>query len=118
MARRDPIRAGFLVSGPLLLTQALQDQQEAQMKVWMVGRDLVLAGMTYSALGRLLDVTPQSARQRFGRHVESWREQWGELLPWEVTPGAYGPPDVGATEQHLAMLRTINEADRWESSDG
>lgn len=105
MARRTSPAQQLLQSGPSLLGRLVDEQEATQRKIWELGRDMVLAGTSYAALGRMLGVTAQASRQRFSRHVEAWRAEHGSVMPWDVDP-SYGV-DPWAAESQEAMLALL-----------
>lgn len=108
MARSTSERQQLLAHGPALLLRALEDLERVQAEVWQVGRDLVLAGTSYAALGRQVGVSPQAARARWGRHVDAWRAEHGDVMPWDLE--VWGGVDQGASDDELTMLRVLGEA--------
>ena len=68
---------------PWLLGERLDALRDAEQAVREAARDLVLAGYSWADVGRMLGVTRQAARQRFGAEVQWWREHMGSRLPWE-----------------------------------
>jgi len=85
MARRErDVQQMLLTEGPSLLMRRLDEVEAAREAVVELGRDLYLAGMSWGQLARVLGVSPQAARQRFGPAVAEWVEQWQDLKPWEV----------------------------------
>lgn len=102
-------RQEVLTHGPRLLAERLDALEDAQHAVWEIGRDLVLAGTSYAALGRLLGVSAQAARQRFGRHVDAWRDEHGrDVMPWDVDPGY--DVELDGADQWSAMHRAVAAA--------
>ena len=68
---------------PWLLEERLQEAERAQQLVRDAVRDLVLAGYSWADVGRMLGVTRQAARQRYGAEVDLWREHMGDRMPWD-----------------------------------
>lgn len=108
MARSTSERQQVLAHGPALLLRSLEDLERVQREVWELGRDLVLAGTSYAALGRQVGVSPQAARARWGRHVDAWRAEHGDVMPWEVDEWA--GVDPAASDDELTMMRVLGAA--------
>lgn len=72
---------------PDLLLAEEEQIREATGRAREMGRDLYLAGMSWADIGRLLGVSRQAARQRFGPAVEEWRATSPDEMPWEVWTG-------------------------------
>ena len=86
---------------PWLLAERLEDLDRAQTAVHEAVRDLVLAGYSWAAVGRMLGVTRQAARQRFGADVAWWREHMGERLPWDDWADDLSMEDPAGLVEHL-----------------
>ena len=96
MARNLTPAQQLAVDGPRLLVDLLDEQRAAQQRVWDLGRDLVLAGTSYSALARMLGVSQQAARQRYGPHVKRWQaEHPAGDMPWDDQSGLQGWDEPG-----------------------
>lgn len=79
----DGAREELLRRLPWLLGERLAEVERAQELLRDAVRDLVLAGYSWADVGRMLGVSRQAARQRFGADVEWWREHMGDRLPWD-----------------------------------
>lgn len=110
MPRKTSERQQLLINGPHLLAGLLDEQAGLQQSIWDLGRDLVLAGMTYSALGRMLGTSSQAARQRFSRHVEAWRQDHGDVMPWDLEPDSWAAPSSAAADSAETALRLVSQA--------
>ena len=98
MAQRTD-KQDVLARLPELLLAEDEQIQEAQTRAREMGRDLYLAGMSWADIGRLLSVSRQAARQRFGPAVEEWRVSSPETMPWEAwTGGVVNELEVQARE--------------------
>lgn len=105
MARKLTPAQQLVIDGPRLLVNLLDEQREAQQRVWDLGRDLVLAGTTYSALARMLGVSQQAARQRYGPHVKRWQaEHAAGEMPWD---------DGGATVWDEQPGHPLDSPEAW-----
>jgi hypothetical protein len=79
----DGAREEVLRRLPWLLGERLAEVERAQELLRDAVRDLVLAGYSWADVGRMLGVSRQAARQRFGADVEWWREHMGDRMPWD-----------------------------------
>lgn len=75
--------AHILLSMPDALAAAIEQHRGAERVLRETVRDMYLAGFTWAELGRMLGVTRQAARQRFGSEVEAWRAGAGDAMPWD-----------------------------------
>lgn len=86
MARHGVERAEVLRALPVELGRRLDVLAEAEREVREIVRDLVLGGYSWADVGRMLGVSRQGARQRFGSEVERWRAEHGDVMPWDLWP--------------------------------
>ena len=68
---------------PWVLAERQEEVHRAETLLREAVRDLVLAGYSWADVGRMLGVSRQAARQRFGADVAWWREHMGAVLPWD-----------------------------------
>ncbi len=87
---------------PWLLGERRRELEAAQQAYREAVRDLVLAGYSWADVGRMLGVSRQSARERFGPEVEWWREHMGKRMPWDD----YVPEDMG---EHLSQMARLHD---------
>lgn len=95
---------------PWLLAERLEEAERAQQQVREAVRDLVLAGYSWADVGRMLGVTRQAARQRFGSEVDWWREHMGDRLPWEDWADQLAEADAPELLDALMAQRRLSEA--------
>jgi hypothetical protein len=95
---------------PWLLGERLAEVERANELLRDSVRDLVLAGYSWAMVGRMLGVSRQAARQRFGAHVEWWREHMGDVMPWDEWADEFGDLDP------LEQLAHLDAAARGEDS--
>ncbi len=88
---------------PWLLGERRRELQQAEEAYRDAVRDLVLAGYSWADVGRMLGVSRQSARERFGAGVQEWRDHMGDRLPWDD----YVPEDLG---EHLSQMSALRDA--------
>lgn len=86
MARHEAERAEVLRALPVELGRRLDALADAEREVREIVRDLVLGGYSWADVGRMLGVSRQGARQRFGGEVDAWKREHGDALPWDVWP--------------------------------
>jgi hypothetical protein len=72
------------IAGAAHLDQLLDQADEIREQIDQQAAELVLAGMGWAELGRLLGVTRQSAAARYRPLVDGWRETYGPMMPWEL----------------------------------
>jgi len=90
MARKPDARQQVLALGPSLLLGVEESIAARQREAVEIGRDLYLAGMSWADVGRLLGVSRQAARQRFGPGVAEWLAVApAGALPWDLDPAGY-----------------------------
>lgn len=82
MAQRGD-REGVLARLPGVLADRLDAIERAEEDLHEVVRDLVLAGYSWADVGRMMGVSRQAARQRFGGAVAAWRDENGDEMPWD-----------------------------------
>lgn len=68
---------------PWLLGERVAAVERAEQDLRECVRDLVLAGYSWADVGRMLGVSRQAVRKRFGSEVDLWREHMGNRLPWD-----------------------------------
>lgn len=79
-------RALLLRQLPAMLDARLAELEQARKLLGEAVRDLVLAGYSWADVGRMLGVSRQAARQRYGDLVTEWRETAGDQMPWDAQP--------------------------------
>lgn len=105
MARRRDPRTEVLAHGPSLLASLLDQREAIDEQIRDAARDLVLAGMSYADLARLLGTTRQAARQRWAPAVDAWRASYGDALPWEMQGfEAPSPDDDWEAQMRVQLL--------------
>lgn len=84
------------------LWEAVQERDRLTEMIQELGRDLVLAGISYAEIARALGITRQSAYDRWSGAVGAWQEGHGDEKPWETwEPQEEGAPE-GVLEVQLA----------------
>lgn len=94
-------RAKVLASLPAEMMSRLEKIERLERECREIARDMFLAGYSWADVGRLLGVSRQAARQRFGAEVEHWRAEMGDVTPWEDWPNRDGDPFRDAVREML-----------------
>jgi hypothetical protein len=95
---------------PWLLADRVRDLEEAQEGLRAAVRDLVLAGYSWADVGRMLGVSRQAARKRFGAEVDWWREHMGNQMPWDDWTLGLGPEQLAEHLGDVARMRAAGPA--------
>ncbi len=107
MRRERGAREELLARLPYLLHERLEEVERAQELLHDAARDMVLGGYSWADVGRLLGVSRQAARQRFGAGVAEWREHSPNVMPWEVEVDFFEDPE--ATMAEFADLERLRQ---------
>ncbi len=111
MSGFDSDQAEILRRLPWLLGERRRELEQADEAYRDAVRDLVLAGYSWADVGRMLGVTRQSARERFGAGVAEWREHMGDRMPWDefgdaLWGGGLSDDEMG---EHLSNMAGLHE---------
>lgn len=110
MARERTLTQDVLAQTPQVL-QAVRDEiARLRAQERLLAADLHLAGMDWAGIGRLLGITRQAARQRYGPEVETWRAIAGDTLPWDAFPEVYAQAFAGTPDDLGDAAESVREA--------
>lgn len=108
MAQRGQ-QESVLTELPRELARRLDLVEQAEAEVREIVRDLVLAGYSWAAVGRMMGVTRQAVRQRYGQEVIRWRVEHPDGLPWDTDWTEDDDSDQHALEQAwIAQQKRLN----------
>jgi len=94
---------------PWLLQEQIDAEQRARAAQGEIVRDLVLGGYSWADVGRMLGVTRQASRQRYGALVDEWRADYGKVMPWELDAELVDAPEQLDFDPSVALERYASE---------